>query len=62
MNDISDMSEEFHDWLEQCPCHWFKKYGESTYTFSEENSDDWKDYDNRGKMSVDNPIGELDDE
>jgi len=25
-------------------------------------SDDWKDYDNRGKMSVDNPIGELDDE
>ena len=24
--------------------------------------DDWKDYDNRGKMSVDNPIGELDDE
>jgi len=25
-------------------------------------ADDWKDYDNRGKMSVDNPIGELDDE
>ena len=25
-------------------------------------SDDWKDYDNRGKMSGDNPTGELDNE
>tara|TARA_R110001606_G_C15190216_1_gene630418 strand:+ start:66 stop:197 length:132 start_codon:yes stop_codon:yes gene_type:complete len=39
MSDVSNMSEEFYDWLEQCPCHWFKKYGESTYTFSEDNKE-----------------------
>ena len=39
MSDVSTMSEEFHDWLEQCPCQWFKKYGEATYTFVEERKD-----------------------
>jgi len=34
--DKSNMSEEFHDWLEQCPVTWSKKYGEATYTFWEE--------------------------
>ena len=32
---MDDMSEEFHDWLEQCPCVWVKKYGENIYTFIE---------------------------
>jgi len=49
----------------------FKQYKVSQfYDYFEEfdkdmtmaDADDWKDYDNRGKMSVDNPIGELDDE
>ena len=40
MSDISNMSEEFHDWLEQCPCHWFKKYGEPIYTFIEEDKEE----------------------
>jgi len=31
--DKSNMSEEFHNWLEQCPVMWSKKYGEATYTF-----------------------------
>jgi hypothetical protein len=31
--DTSNMSEEFHNWLEQCPVMWSKKYGEATYTF-----------------------------
>ena len=39
MSDVSTMSEEFHDWLEQCPCQWFKKYGEDTYTFVEEDEE-----------------------
>ena len=38
--DKSNMSEEFHDWLEQCPVTWSKKYGEATYTFWEEDPDD----------------------
>tara|TARA_R100001224_G_scaffold9248_1_gene4825 strand:+ start:269 stop:448 length:180 start_codon:yes stop_codon:yes gene_type:complete len=37
--DKSNMSEEFHDWLEQCPVTWSKKYGEATYTFWEEEED-----------------------
>ena len=39
MSDTSNMSEEFHDWLEQCPCHWFKKYGEPIYTFIEDDEE-----------------------
>ena len=40
--DKSNMSEEFHDWLEQCPVAWSKKYGESVYTFwEEEGSNAW---------------------
>lgn len=23
-NKVSPMSEEFHDWLEQCPTQWFR--------------------------------------
>ena len=38
--DKSNMSEEFHDWLEQCPVTWSKKYGEATYTFWEEDEDE----------------------
>ena len=38
MSDVSNMSEEFHDWLEKCPCRWVKKYGEPNYTFSEYNT------------------------
>ena len=38
--DKSNMSEEFHDWLEQCPVTWSKKYGEATYTFWEVDEDE----------------------
>ena len=38
--DKSNMSEEFHDWLEQCPAAWSKKHGEAVYTFWEEDEDD----------------------
>ena len=37
--DKSNMSEEFHDWLEQCPVMWSKKNGEATYTFWEEDNE-----------------------
>ena len=37
--DKSNMSEEFHDWLEQCPVAWSKKHGEATYTFWEDEHD-----------------------
>ena len=37
--DKSNMSEEFHDWLEQCPVAWSKKHGESVYTFWEGEED-----------------------
>ena len=40
--DKSNMSEEFHDWLEQCPVTWSKKYGEATYTFWEDEHDSIK--------------------
>ncbi len=40
MPDVSTMSDEFHEWLDKCPCHWSKKYGESVYTF-------WEDPDNK---------------
>jgi hypothetical protein len=35
-NNESPMSEEFHDWLEQCPVQWFRDNYDSnsaTYTF-----------------------------
>ena len=35
MTDVSNMSDEFHAWLSNCPCHWYKKYGESVYEFYE---------------------------
>ena len=38
--DKSNMSEEFHDWLEKCPATWIKKPGEATYTFWEEDEDE----------------------
>lgn len=39
----STMSEEFHDWLEQCPCQWNRisnDANEATYQFTEEESDE----------------------
>jgi len=36
---ISDMSDEFHDWLSECPVQWFRVSNENkvaTYTFYEE--------------------------
>ena len=47
MSDISDMSEEFHDWLEQCPCVWVQKYGENTYTFIEAPVGRWVSEENK---------------
>ena len=38
--DKSNMSEEFHDWLEQCPAAWSKKHGEAVYTFWEPDEDE----------------------
>ena len=41
--DKSNMSEEFHDWLEQCPVAWIReKAGEkqATYYFWEEDEDE----------------------
>ncbi len=35
MTDVSNMSEEFHDWLDKCPCQYSKKYGEDIYEFWE---------------------------
>ena len=37
----SPMSEEFHDWLDRCPVTWSKKHGEATYTFWEEERDEY---------------------
>jgi len=39
MPDVSTMSEEFHDWLSECPAQWQKKYGEATYKFFEGDED-----------------------
>ena len=39
--DKSNMSEEFHDWLDSCPVTWSKKHGEATYTFWEEERDEY---------------------
>ncbi len=36
MGDVSNMSEEFHEWLNKCPCHYSKKYGEDNYNFYED--------------------------
>ena len=38
--DKSDVSDDFHDWLEKCPVQWSKKYGESVYTFWEKDEDE----------------------
>jgi len=38
MSSVSRMSNEFHDWLEQCPVQWFRDSNEgnsATYTFNE---------------------------
>lgn len=35
MTDVSNMSDEFHEWLSQCPCHYHKKYGQDVYEFYE---------------------------
>ena len=36
MPDVSNMSDEFHEWLSNCPCTYHKKYGEDVYEFIEE--------------------------
>lgn len=39
----SEMSEEFHDWLDQCPCQWFRVSNDghtATYTFIENEKED----------------------
>ena len=44
MAKASPMSEEFHDWLDQCPVHWFR--GEVTrdhVTYSFETPDEEND-------------------
>jgi len=38
MSGVSTMSEEFHDWLEQCPKEWVRisnEGNEASYTFYE---------------------------
>jgi hypothetical protein len=35
MADISNMSDKFHEWLSNCPCHYNKKYGVNVYDFYE---------------------------
>jgi len=45
-NKVSPMSEEFHDWLDQCPVQWFR--GEVTddhvtYKFETPNEDEGED-------------------
>lgn len=37
------MSEEFHEWLEKCPSHYSKKYGEDIYEFWEEPKENEED-------------------
>ena len=39
MTDVSNMSEQFHEWLNKCPCHYSKRYGEDTYEFWETDED-----------------------
>lgn len=39
---VSTMSEDFHDWLEKCPCNWFRisnNDNSATYEFIEESKD-----------------------
>ena len=40
MADISTMSDEFHDWMDKCPCHYYKKYGKDVYEFYELEDED----------------------
>jgi len=39
MPDVSNMSNEFHEWLAKCPVHYWKKYGEAIYEFYEVEND-----------------------
>ena len=35
MTEVSPMTEEFHDWLDQCPVYWFRsKVTEDHVTYS----------------------------
>ena len=35
MTEVSTMTEEFHDWLDQCPVYWFRsKITENYATYS----------------------------
>ena len=36
MPGVSTMSDQFHEWLSEWPCMYYKKYGEDVYTFIEE--------------------------
>jgi len=38
--DVSTMSEAFHDWLDECPCMYSKKFGENIYEFWETGDND----------------------
>ena len=33
------MSDEFHEWLSKCPCHYNKKYGQDVYEFYEDDGE-----------------------
>ena len=55
MSEVSVMSDEFHDWLDQCPVQWFriangkhynadKSYYEGTsYMFLKDDEDDFEE-------------------
>ena len=54
--------ESYDDWVLSFN-EWYNSVDDNCYTYRQaikSLSDDWKDYDNRGKMSGDNPTGKLD--